>query len=74
MENRDFLTERQAAEYSGFSIHTLRQWRQRKTGFPWKKLRSGSIRYSKSKIDKYMVDSMELDNDHDTQTTSSQLD
>lgn len=50
----DFLTERQAAEYSGFSIYTLRQWRQRKTGFPWKKLESGSIRYSKIEIDKHM--------------------
>lgn len=72
MKDRDFLTERQAAEYSGFSIYTLRQWRQRKTGFPWKKLDSGSIRYSKSKIDKYMVDSMELDNHSDTDTINQQ--
>lgn len=61
MDKNDILTEREAAEYAGFSIHTLRQWRQRKTGFPYKKLESGSIRYSKKSIDNYM-DGMEQPN------------
>jgi len=49
------MTEKQAAEYSGFTVSALRKWRRLKKGFPFIKSNdTGFIRYSKTDIDRYM--------------------
>ena len=51
---KPYLNEKEAAEYSGFSVHTLRKWRKKDKGFTWKKLENGSIRYVKIDIDNWI--------------------
>ncbi len=48
------LNEKETADYTGFSVHSLRKWRQDNKGIPFKKLETGSIRYSVEEIDAYM--------------------
>ena len=51
---QQYFNEKQAAKYSGSTVYLLRRWRLSGGGFPFIKTGSGSIRYSKVDIDKYM--------------------
>ena len=54
------LTTRQAAEYTGYSVHTFRAWRKEnsgRTGGPAYNKRpgkNGAVRYRQSVLDKWM--------------------
>jgi predicted site-specific integrase-resolvase len=48
------LTEQQAAEAMGLSVHTLRTFRSRGTGIPYVK-RGTRVSYRKEDIDEYLI-------------------
>jgi predicted DNA-binding transcriptional regulator AlpA len=48
------LTEQQAAEWLGLSVHTLRDWRWRKKGPPWMQVSAKCIRYSVAAVQKWL--------------------
>jgi hypothetical protein len=52
----DYLTEEQAAKHIGFSIYSLRKWRNNGTGPAYIQTegRGGGVRYTISDLDKYM--------------------
>lgn len=52
---QQYFNEKQAAKYSGSTVYLLRRWRLNGGGFSFIKTESGSIRYSKADIDKYMA-------------------
>jgi len=55
------LTTRQAAQYLGYSVHTLRAWRKLTSGrmggpgYNKKPGRNGAVRYRQSVLDKWLA-------------------
>ena len=49
-----WLNERQVAEITGLSVHTLRSHRQHRTGIPYAKI-GRAVRYSSSVVANYMT-------------------
>ena len=49
-----WLTERQVAELTGFSVHTLRAHRLKRRGIPYAKI-GRSVRYSIQDVKAYMA-------------------
>lgn len=52
----NYLNEEQAAEHIGFSISTLRHWRNNNTGPDYIQAggKGGTVKYTKHDLDKYM--------------------
>lgn len=54
------MTTQQAAQYTGYSVHTLRAWRKATSGrtggpgYDKKRGKNGAVRYRKSVLDKWM--------------------
>ncbi|MDQ2846137.1 MAG: helix-turn-helix domain-containing protein [Actinomycetota bacterium] len=51
------VNEQQVAERTGLSAGTLRNWRSRRVGPSFVKLRGGAIRYSSNGIDQWIDES-----------------
>jgi hypothetical protein len=58
MQTREYITEKEAAKIGPFAIQTLRNWRHRKIGPPYRKIAT-AIRYERGEyldwIDSYKV-------------------
>jgi len=48
-------TERFAAAYLGVHVETLRGWRKRKTGPPWRKVNGKLVRYSLADLAQWVM-------------------
>jgi predicted DNA-binding transcriptional regulator AlpA len=48
------LTEKDVARLLAVSIHTMRSWRQRKQGPPWRKLLKGGVRYDQAELEQWI--------------------
>lgn len=53
------LTEKAAAERTGFATGTLRNWRVYGLGPKWLKLPNGSIRYDAATLEQWMLSGLE---------------
>jgi predicted DNA-binding transcriptional regulator AlpA len=56
MENRDqeYVNEKELSKYASIPLPTLRNWRFRGQGPPYKKLSRRMIRYSLKEVQKWM--------------------
>ena len=53
-EQIQYLTERQVARITGFSLSVLRNHRHKKMGMPWLRVFSRSVRYRLGDVLEYM--------------------
>jgi len=54
MTQNQYLTEKQVAEMTGFSIQTLRNWRHESRGIPYLKIGRRSVRYLEPDVVEHM--------------------